>query len=408
MPETEAPFAGQVPLSETPDREWDVLIAGAGPAGSAAAIHAASRGHAVLLLDRDPFPRTKTCGDGLSPDAIRALENAGLREPVLRRAHPLGTASVYSPRGIELEVPGEYFTLPRRILDALLAGGAVERGACFVRGEVRRIAPLPAGGVEVEAAGASRPIRARYCILATGARVGLAGDLGMVQRRWPSAVAARCYVRSRLSLDRLVGAYDRSILPGYGWIFPLGDGLFNAGCALFMEEGRRPRVRLRDVFRTFLESFPLAREMMRKGEAVSPLRGAMMRCGLNGVSPIAGGRILAAGETIGTTFPCTGEGTGKALETGAMAADAVHEALEGGGGEALGSYAARLERELTPRYRRYESAQKWLSVGWVNDFLARRVQRSAYLQNAVQGLLADVRDPADIFSLRGLWKSLRG
>src|SRR5438445_10440239 len=100
---------------------WDVLVIGAGPAGSIAALHLARRGHRVLLLDKEHFPRDKTCGDGLLPEAQAVLQRAGLLDRALELGQRLDILSMFSPSGIECQVPGKYLVLKRRLLDALVA-----------------------------------------------------------------------------------------------------------------------------------------------------------------------------------------------------------------------------------------------------------------------------------------------
>lgn len=383
---------------------WDAVVVGAGPAGAVAALHLAAAGRRVLLLDRREFPREKTCGDGLLPDAVRALERAGVWDEVRARAFRSDTARFFSPARIEVSIPGEFYTLERRLLDALLVAAAERRGA------VRRVAHVErlrahADGVELEVRGGP-PVGAWVVIVATGADVSLLEPLGMVRRAAPSAVAVRRYLRSDAQLDELVFSFDRASLPGYGWIFPLGGGLYNLGCGIF---GRRARaaVNPRALFDRFLQDFPLARELVGRGEFTGPLRGARLRCGLHGVSPLGAERVLVAGETLGATFPFSGEGIGKAMETGELAAAAVERALRAGETTALAAYPAAVER-LRPRYRGYEVAERWLAHRWLADLLARQARRSARLRGAVAGIVAEEVDPREVFSLRALLRSLRG
>ena len=137
----------------------------------------------------------------------------------------------------------------------------------------------------------------------------------------------RCYVRSTAVVDRLVISYDRVIAPGYAWIFPLRNNEYNVGCGVFYRHGVRGDVNLRQMFERFVATFPEAREVMRAATAATPLKGAPLRCGLSSLGQSRVPRVLAIGETIGTTFPFTGEGIGKAMETGELAAEALGEAI---------------------------------------------------------------------------------
>jgi flavin-dependent dehydrogenase len=114
------------------------------------------------------------------------------------------------------------------------------------------------------------------------------------------------------------------------------------------------------------------------------------------------------GEQIATTFPFTGEGIGKAMESGEMASQHVALTVASGDPSHLDDYARRIETELRPRFRGYALAQKWLARPWLNDLVARRIRKAGYLRDAVRGIVAETVDPADVFSWRGMVRSLVG
>ncbi len=382
---------------------WDAAVVGAGPAGSIAAVHLAKRGCEVVLLDRARFPREKVCGDGLISDALRALQRAGLYEEVAAAAHRLELATAYSPSRIAVDVPGEAMTLKRLHLDTILASGAVGGGARFVQGAVTSVEPGP-DSARLAVEGVSDPLEARFVLLATGADLSLPKGLGMVQRATPSAFAVRAYVRSDMALDRLVFAFDRALVPGYGWIFPLGGGEFNVGV------GRPASAKgtIRQGFDCFLKEFPPARELMASGRLLGPPKGAMLRVGLTGTVPSVHNRILAIGETVGTTFPFSGEGIGKAMESAEIAADAVYEALRSGDTAPVRRYPEALEGRLRPRYHGYSMAEGWVGRPWLCDLIFRRARKSRWMQEALRRLAEETVDPREVFSWRGLWRSLTG
>jgi geranylgeranyl reductase family protein len=400
-----APWPSRALAADQLGECWDAVVIGAGPAGSIASVHLASRGHRTLLLDREVFPREKVCGDGLIPDALRALGRAGLEGEIRRRGHSLRLASIFSPSRIEVEVPGDFVTLERRTLDAMLVQGAVASGAVFRTANVESVQVEDGGSVACRVTGLSEPLRARAALVTTGARVGLLRRHGLVQRERASGIALRCYVRSRHELDRLVISYDRSILPGYAWIFPLGEGVYNVGCGVFDRADAHTRLNLRETFRSFCDRFPLARRLLQSGQILSPLKGAPLRCGLEGVTPVSRGALLAAGETIGATFPFSGEGIGKAMETAELAAGLLHQALDSGDFRVLSSFGERLRAELADKYVGYRVAERWVSRAWIVDFMARRARRSPFLRDAMAGIIADTADPRPFFSLRGLLRS---
>jgi menaquinone-9 beta-reductase len=392
-------------IQEVTDCLWDVAIVGAGPAGATAAIHLAAKGHSVLLLDKDDFPRDKVCGDGLIPDTIAALKRADLFAQVQALGFETSIGTVYSPSRITFDVRGQFITLKRLVLDDLILKKAMASGAQFCKSKVTNIEVLANDHMAISFADSQAIAKARIIFVATGANVELASKLELVNTPTPSAIALRCYVRSKVALDRLIISYDHSIAPGYAWIFPLGDGEFNIGCGIAYRGNKTSKTNLREVFRHFVESFPLAAEIMRYADSMMPLKGAMLRCGLKGTRAKGPGSILILGESIGTTFPFTGEGIGKAMETGELAAEVAHEALASSDMRRLESFPERLEKDLRHKFLSYQIAEDWFSKPWLNDFVARRISKSGFLQDAIAGLANETVDPRKIFSMRGILQS---
>lgn len=383
----------------------DVLVVGAGPAGATAARELALRGWNVLLLDRFTFPRDKACGDALIPDAIAALGRAGLLERVRAHAWATSAGRLYSPRRVEAPFTSDFLTLERKRLDHMLVEAAMEAGA-----ELRqaRVTALACDGDSVRArTAAGEELRAAWGVVATGADVSLLRDPGAVEREEPSCVAIRRYVRSTAVLEELVFSFDRAVLPGYGWIFPLGGGDYNVGLGVDLGTRRGRAVDVRAGLDQFMESFPPARRILDAAVHVGPVRGARLRTGLKGVRPRAGRRVLAIGETVGSTYPLSGEGIGKAMETAEIAAALLDDALRAGDPEVLAAYPARLEA-LRPRYRGYQAAARWLSVPWLADLTARRASRSPRLRRRAEALLREGEDARRVFSAGAIVRSLLG
>jgi len=388
--------------SAVTDRTWDVLVVGAGPAGSTAAALLASLGHSVLLLDRHRFPREKACGDALMPDALNSLRSLGLYDEVKRLGHSANQLTVLSPAGIRVEVPAECITLRREQLDALILEEAISRGSTFTVAQVERVYQDEAGGVAVSLAASGERIYARTGVIATGASVELLNNLGMLTRSRANGIAARCYVKSTVEIDELIVSYESAITPGYGWIFPMGDQEYNVGCGVFYEDDTFKKVNLREVFHSFTTSVTVARPLMAAAESITRLSGARLRAGLGGALLHNGGNVVAIGETVGATYPFTGEGIGKAMETGSLAANQIHLALEQGNVEPLRELPSMVDELLAPRYLGYHAAQRWLSKPWLNNLVAARIRKSTNLRSAVAGILNETTDPRTVFTWRTL------
>lgn len=395
----------QVPLRDVAGTSWPVAIVGCGPAGALAALHLARRGVRVVAVEKQRFPRDKVCGDALIPDAIRALDRAGLLDEVRARGREAHRLMLYSPSRLAVPVQARALTIARTELDAILAHAAARAGATVAQGAVRAI-ERDGGEVRIRFDDAE-PIVARIAVVATGADIRLLREVATFDRRQASAVAVRRYIRSSAAIDDLVISFDRSIVPGYAWIFPMPEGVYNVGCGIVYDAASRARADLSHKLDSFLREFPAAREIMSAASDVGPLRGATLRTGLAGLRGVHAPNVLAIGECIGTTYPLSGEGIGKAMETGELAADVVARALEADDLSLLGQFAERLVA-LRPLYDAYAAGEAWLARPWLNDAIARLARRSAYARRAFSEILAETTTPRAIFSVRGVVRMLTG
>ena len=392
----------------------DVLVIGAGPAGSAAAIQLARGGLDVVLVDQHTFPRDKVCGDALIPDAHHALRQLGMLKAVMAKARRVGRVGCVAPRGGRVDVPGTLAVLPRRVLDDLLCRAAVLAGARMVA-PARFVETLREGervvGARLRGAQAVRDVRAKWVVLATGAVPQALLAAGVCERQLPSGVALRGYVRNVAMegrLDALDIVWHRALRPGYGWIFPCGDGLFNIGVGIAhshseLADGAKAKkgdANLRAIFDTFTQIYGPARELMAGGTLEGELKGAPLRCTLDGAAWTRPG-LLVTGEAAGSTYSFTGEGIGKAMETGMLAA----QAILGGGDDGMtcSDYENALRR-LKPRYELYERANQVNAHPWLADLLVWRARRSPRIVERMSGVLEETSNPGNLVSVRGVLK----
>ncbi len=412
-------FPGEHPLSafiDAPMRssiQTDVLVIGAGPAGCAAARALALRGTRVALVDRQRAPRDKVCGDALIPDALEALDRLGLLDRVLAEARRVEAMRIYAPSGTFVELAARIACLPRFRLDLLLRKAAEEAGA-RVLAPWRAVAPIheagAVAGATFEAHGArTLTVRARCTVLATGAAAAdVLEAFAMCVRRQASAVAARVYVRAPEELARahphLTISYDRTICPGYGWIFPLPGNVFNVGVGYFNDLGARPPTsNLRHLLARFVETFAPAHALLRDGERLTDVRGAPLRTALTGAH-LARRGLLVAGEAAGATYSFSGEGIGKSMASGLMAADTIVAGLADGT-DPSERYPARIRGEFGARFGAYSTAQRWLAYPAMLQFLVRRGRAGRYVRQRLQDLITETADPRELFSIKGLLKA---
>jgi menaquinone-9 beta-reductase len=388
-----------------------VLIIGAGPAGSAAARTLALAGATVILADQRAFPRDKVCGDALIRDALGGLLYLGVDEIIQREAWLGDELRVYAPGGAHVTLRGEFACLPRERLDQILLDAAVEAGAVVV--QATAIAPLLSGGRIAGARfkeGADEwNIGARFTILATGANVTMLDAFGMSPAKKPDAVAGRAYYLAPADLaselTHLSVVYQRGWCPGYGWIFPGPRGQFNVGVGLFTAGASHGR--LHQFFDDFCRTFPPAAELIQRSTLTREFRGAPIRSGLNRETFGRPG-LLAIGEAVAATYSATGEGIGKAMESGILAAELVETTLRGRRGiDGLeDAYRRKFERRFGARYRAYQVAERWARSPLLLNLLTWRANRGKFVQRELEALVAERGDPTVLFSWPGLLKAL--
>jgi len=397
----------------------DVLVVGAGPSGAACAQFLARAGVDVVLVDQHDFPRDKVCGDGLIPDAHHALERLGVYAEVMAAARQLPSLACVGPRGGRVEVPGRVAMLPRLELDDIVCRAAVRAGA-KLHTPWRFDAPLLDGervvGALLKQGDATCEVSARWVVLATGALPQPLLATGMCTRRAPSGIGLRAYVKNDAMVERirtLEVVWDKRTAPGYGWIFPAPGGRFNIGVGIGNTSAgddattaKMKDVNLRQVFDSFCEFHEPARELMRTGTLEGGVKGAPLRFSLTGARAAKAG-LLVTGEAAGSTYAFTGEGIGKALETGMLAAEALL-AVPGGvpSGDSPGvpeRYAASLAA-LKPRFDLYERANQINAHPWLADLVIWRARRSPRLLRKMSGVLEETSNPGNLISARGLLK----
>ncbi|MEZ0492571.1 geranylgeranyl reductase family protein [Kineococcus sp. TBRC 1896] len=360
-------------------QDADVLVVGAGPAGATLARHLADAGRRVLVLEKSSFPREKVCGDGLTPRAVHELDQLGLRT---------GTSEGWIRNqglrllggGVRMQVPWPEITdfpsyglvatrssFDQALVEHARAGGATVAERTSVTGPVLdertgHVVGVTARPVDEKGrkAGDARTYRAPVVVAADGVGGRLALSMGLAKRDdRPLGIAVRTYFTSPRHDDDWMEAWmelreaDSSagpLLPGYGWVFGVGDGTSNVGLGV-LDPGSGD-VDYRDLLRRWVSGMP-PEWRFREEDQVGPIRGAALPMAFNRTPHYTRGLVLI-GDCGGMVNPFNGEGIAYAMQSGRLAARAVDDALaatdERARERALQSYPAAVRADLGGYY----------------------------------------------------------
>ncbi|MGH9055722.1 MAG: geranylgeranyl reductase family protein [Acidimicrobiales bacterium] len=392
-------------------RRCDVLVVGGGPSGAACAYWLASTGYDVVMVERKKYPREKTCGDGLTPRSVRQLQDMGLGEELAGAGHRFsGLRSHGFGRTLELtwpdhpDLPGYGYVITRKDLDALVAGRAAKAGATVWDG-TEALAPLAQGGLvrgaKVGPAGDPIEVRARYTVVADGANSRFGRSLGTSRERsYPLGMAIRGYWSSPRHdepwIDSWLDIRDRegNVLPGYGWIFPVGDGRINVGIGLLSTFNQWKAVNTTHLLESFSEYAP-ASWGIRADTSCGPATGGRLPMGMS-VGPRTGPTWLAIGDAGGTINPFNGEGIAYAYESGRFAADAISLALASGDGTALQNYEQQLEAAYALYFKVARAFVRIIGRPEVMKALVTTGMRSRSLMEWVLRIMANLLRPDEL------------
>lgn len=309
--------------------EAQVVVVGAGPAGSAAAAWAARAGYEVLVVDSASFPRDKACGDGLTPRAVAELERLGLRDWLDTRIRHRGLRMSGFGGEVEVDWPGPSFpstgsAVARFELDDRIRKVAEDSGARMLLGTKAVAAQHDSSGrVRSVALADGTEVSCAQLIVADGARSTLGRKLG---RRWHQetvyGVAARGYLATARADDPWLTSHlelrgpEGAVLPGYGWIFPLGNGEVNIGVGALSTSKRPADLALRPLIDYYADlrrdEWGFSGRPRAVASALLPMGGA--------VSGVAGANWMLIGDAAACVNPLNGEGIDYGLETGRLAA----------------------------------------------------------------------------------------
>jgi geranylgeranyl reductase family protein len=307
---------------------FDVVVAGAGPAGSVAALVLARGGARVALVDKAEFPRDKACGDLIGPRGVGLLDELGVSVPDAGQGADL---LVVGPSGHRSRLPafpgraypGHGVVVPRVVLDDTLRAAAVAAGAEPVRARVSAADTGPDGRLRALLASDGQRLEADAFIGADGALSPVARLAGMLDpdtALWGFAIRAYLPAEVPLPLLVLLDAAPWRIYPGYGWLFPGENGQANVGIGVGLGTRRR-QAPLRGDLARFCAQLRSAGDLAPDAQPGS-VTGGWLRMGGTGAPPAAG-NVLLAGDAAGLINPLQGEGIAPAMVSARLAAQCL-------------------------------------------------------------------------------------
>ncbi|MGW8379278.1 geranylgeranyl reductase family protein [Streptomyces sp. ODS28] len=402
------------------ERTADVIVVGAGPAGSAAAYHLARGGLDVLLLEKTAFPREKVCGDGLTPRATKQLIDMGI--DISEEAGWLrnkGLRIIGGGHRLELDWP-ELASFPnyglvrkRDDFDEQLARQAEKAGArmyerCNVGEPIVDERTGRITGVHAKLGVEKEPVtfHAPLVVAADGNSTRLSLKMGLHRREdRPMGVAVRTYftsprhdddyLESWLELWDRRGEQDR-LLPGYGWIFPMGDGTSNVGLGVLNTSSSFKELDWREILKAWCASMPEEWGYVPEN-MTHPIRGAALPMAFNRQPHYTRG-LLLVGDAGGMVSPFNGEGIAQAMEAGAMAAEhIVHSRARATAAQremVLRAYPKALKELYGGHYNLGRAFVKMISYPKVMKLATERGMSHPALMRFALKLMANLTDPS--------------
>ncbi len=330
---------------------YDIVIIGAGPAGSAAAITIAKKGQSVLLIDKFSFPREKVCGDGLTGDSLNMLKKLGVWNKIEPTAYRSSKVELFSTKNKSFILESSVYTVKRKNLDKILLDYAIFCGAEFrqlnFKGEIEHKNDyifLKAEDNNLQTV----KITAKFGLFSTGCQ--FTKSLKKFDLARPDLIAVRGYYKADWNIKHPLVFLNNNGRNGYFWIFPMGNNEFNIGYGTNSYQ----KIDLKKKLYEFIAHKIPFKDI--SGHWVSPVKGSFLRTNLSNKGKTSIKNILFVGEVLGSTFPFTGEGIGKALETGIIAGETIHQALFKNEISILTKYNERIKNELQIKYRPYRIA----------------------------------------------------
>jgi len=383
---------------------YDCIVVGGGPGGSTAAAMLSKKGKRVLLLEKEKFPRDKTCGDAISGKSLAVLEELGLVGAVERSDHGEITGVLFSsPNGAMASIPfgkseqhiGKGYTCRRQVYDNILFQNA-KKGCDVMENmtatalvkENGKVAGVKAKGID----GKEYEFRGKMVIGADSVNSVVAREIrGSEVDPEHTCIAYRAYYSG---VGGMAGCLEihfvKSIMPGYFWIFPLENGIANVGVGMMMGDMKKHGTDLGKAMDDIIKNNPLFKERFANAKMVSPLKAWQLPFGSK-KRKVHAENVLLVGDAAGLVDPFSGEGIGNAMLSGKIAAEVAYEAMVAGDTSELflQRYDERLWNAVWNELSTSYKMQQLGKVEFLLNFVVGKAAKSPKAREAIAGTLSN-------------------
>lgn len=379
---------------------YDVIVVGGGPGGTAAASFLGLKGKKVLLLEKEAWPRDKTCGDALSGKSVEILNELGLSEQLEKADHSVVTGLIFSsPNGTLVRIPfnvtskdiSKGYVSRRMVSDYIMWQSAKKHcdahDGMTVTAVVRdnnKIVGVKAKGKD----GVEHEFRGKVIIGADGVSSLVAREIrGTDIDPDHTCIAYRAYYSGITGMDQSLEIhFVKSCMPGYFWIFPLENGLANVGVGMVMSDVKKGNVNLQKEMLDAIAQNPLFKDRFVNAKLVSPIKAWTLPFGSK-KRKVHDDNVLLIGDAAGLVDPFSGEGQGNALLSGKLAAGVAAEALGANDTSAafLAKYDTLLWNTVWNELQSSYNMQKLGRIEWLLNFVIGKAAKSSKAREAIAG-----------------------
>lgn len=382
--------------------EYDVIIVGAGPAGSSCAMFLGREGNKVLLIDKAKFPRDKTCGDACSGKSVGVLRELGLLPEIEKAAHGKIYGVIFSsPNGTILEVPvGEGkaggFVCRREILDNILFKAAKKYASVntleeFTVTDLIKEGNQVVGVIGIDKNGKQQQLRAKIVVGADGASSVIAQKVGVFELdEAHHCTAIRGYYDGVTGMKEMIEIhFTKTMLPGYLWIFPYEDGTANVGVGMLTQDIKKYRINLKELMEKEIHENPIFKDRFANAKPITEVKGWNLPLGSKIRKHIAGDGWILLGDAASLIDPFSGEGMGNAMTSGKVAFRTISRAIRLGvyDEKVLHEYEAELRRELKDEMNMSYNLQRLGKHQFLLNFVIGKAVKSAEMRNQISTMI---------------------